>query len=206
MIRARNIRPESPIRAQGRTVYIPYPAFSGTNVGYILASGTAASTMTVGTALTLLETTTRGMHSIAVTSGAAQTSAFSFTIIGENQFGESVTETVTTTGANAINHSLHCYRKIISITPTAKSSAGTDTVAIGWRGEVTSGTPRLALPFKPSSTSSIKYVSMLSAPGAMPTFTPELTRYTIAISANPLLNSTTGGTLILTLDEGDGNI
>lgn len=199
MIKHRHIQPGTLARFQSRTATIHYPA---TQASYIMAA-LASSSMTVGTALTLLETTTRGITSISFTPGGAPASAFTFTVIGENQFGEVVTESVTTGTSANIVHTVKCYRKIISITPTAKSSTGADTVAIGWTCVVTSGTPRLAIPCKLESTSSLLYVHCPWATGAMPTFTPELTNYTIAVSTAPLLNATVGGTLLLTLNGDD---
>ena len=201
-IRHRSLKPSSAIRQTGRFLQLFYPA---NNAAYILAS-TQSSAMTVGTALTLLEQTTRGLTSFALTPGGAPASAFTFDVVGENQFGETVRESITTGTSANIVHTVNCYRYITSITPTAKSSTGTDALSIGWTGVVTSGTPRLALPCKPASTASLRRFSICGATGAMPTFTPELTRYTVAISAQPLVGSTVMNAVICHTDEEDTEI
>ena len=201
-IRHQTILPSSPMYQMGRTAQLWYPA---TQAAYILAA-TASSAMTVGTALTLLETYTRGMTSIAFTPGGAPTSAFTFTVIGYDQFGKLQSESVTTGTSANIVHTVKCYRQLVSITPTAKSSTGGDTVSIGWTCVVTSGTPRVALTFKPTGTGSIKAMTLALANGALPTFTAELVNYTVAVSANPLLNATVGGYVLCYLDEDDPNL
>lgn len=201
-IRHTTLKPTSAVRTVARHMQMFYPA---TQAAYILAA-TASSAMTVDTALTLLETTTRGLTSISFTPGGAPASAFTFTIRGENQFGEPVTESVTTGTSANIVHSLHCYRFITSITPTAKSSTAGDTVAIGWTCVVTSGTPRLALLCKPQSVISCRRFGTTAANGAMPTFTAEISKYTVAISANPLLNATVGGIVFCHMDENDPEV
>jgi len=200
-VRNATILPTTQMRQFGRTAQLWYPA---TQAAYLMAA-TASSAMTVGTALTLLETWTRGMTSISFTPGGAPASAFTFDVIGLNQFGIQTGETVTTGTSANIVHTVKCYSKIISITPTAKSSTAGDTVAIGWTCVVTSGTPRIAMTFKPAYTSSIKATVLQLATGAMPTFTPEVVNYTIAVSANPLLNATVGGHVLCYLDENDPN-
>lgn len=201
-IRDKTILPTSPLRDITRQVKCWFPA---NQAAYILGS-TASSAMTVGTALTLLETWTRGNTSIAITPGQASTSAFTFDVVGLNQFGVQVGESITTGTSANIVHTLKCYSKIISITPTAKSSTGADTVTIGWTGVVTSGTPRVALPCRPTSTASIKNMTLTLASGTLPTFTAETANYTIAVSAQPLFPATVGGFILCNMDIEDGNL
>jgi len=201
-IRHNTVLPSSPMFHAGRQAYLWFPANQN---AYILAS-TASSAMTVGTALTLLETWTRGLTSIAFTPGQASTSAFTFTVAGLDQFGKPQSESVTTGTSANIVHTVKCYSKITSITPTAKSSTGADTLSIGWTGVVTSGTPRVALTFKPTGTGSIKNMTLTLASGALPTFTAELVNYTVAVSAQPLFPATVGGFILCNLDEDDPNL
>lgn len=198
MIRAKNLQPGTVGWQNSRQAQI---IFANGQAAYILAA-TQASAMTVGTALTLLETTCRNPHSIAFTSGGAQTSAFTFTIVGETQFGEQVTESVTTTAASAVDHSLYCYRRIISITPTAKSSGATDTVSIGTVITVTSGTPRVPLPCKISATGTVLYKAVLNA-GAQPVLTAVgYPYYCLTVGTNPLLGNPVG-VIVVHLDSDD---
>ena len=201
-IRDKTIIPTSPLRQITRQAQCWFPANQN---AYILAS-TASSAMTVGTALTLLETYTRGLTSIAITPGGAPASAFTFDVVGLNQFGVQVGESITTGTSANIVHTVKCYSKIISITPTAKSSTAGDTLSIGWTGVVTSGTPRVAMTFKPTSTASIKNMTLTLATGTLPTFTAEIANYTIAVSAQPLFPATVGGYILCTLDIEDGNL
>lgn len=201
-IRHATILPSSPMRHLGREAKLWFPANQN---AYILAA-TASSAMTVGTALTLLETVTRGLVSIAFTPGGAPASAFTFDVVGENQFGERQSESVTTSTSANIVHTVKCYRKITSITPSAKSSTAGDTVSIGWTGVVTSGTPRVGLTFKPTGTGSILGMTLMMGTGTMPTFTAELVNFTVAVSAQPLFPSTVGGFIQCTLDTADPNL
>lgn len=204
-IRHKTIIASSPLRQFGRRVKLWFPANQN---AYLLGSTTSTSMVAVGTALTMIDSGaasayTRGLTSIAFTPGGAPASAFTFTVIGYDQFNQLQNETVTTGTSANIVHTTFCYSKIVSITPTAKSSTGGDAISIGWTGVVTSGTPRVALTFRPTATGSIQNMTLTLGTGTLPTFTAELAKYTVAVSAQPLFPATVGGYIDCTVDPED---
>lgn len=200
MIRNKNIMPESALKQ--RTLRIP---FANTNNAYIMAA-LAGSAMTVGTALTLLETTCRYASSICFFQSAAA-GVFQWRVVGENQFGEIVNELVGTNAASDNIHTLNCYRRIISITTTITPGTAT-TVSIGWGLTVTgNAVPRLPLPFKPTANASVKYLTVpTQLASAMPALAVQGTPYyCVTIATNPLVAAVIGE-LIVIIDDDEPNL
>lgn len=166
MIRGKNIQPDTILRMSCREVLIPYP---NTQAAYIFAAAAGSTMQSFPVSLTLLETTMRTPHSICVTQSAAA-GVFTITFVGENQFGEPITETISTTGASDTIHTMNVFRKLTSATVTAAPNSAT-TISIGWSVTVgNNGVPKVPLPFKPASLASIKSIAMVNA-GTQPTFT-----------------------------------
>jgi len=82
-----------------------------------------------------------------------------FVIVGRNQFGEDVTETVATTGGTIIS-SNWCYSFVASITPNTLSGWTTsDSLDIGYTANVTANAS-IPLPFKLKDVNHINSVTV----------------------------------------------
>jgi len=202
MIRQRNMMPESAHAQIGRELKCWYV---NSNAAIFLAA-TVPGTLTVGTPVTLLETLVRAPVSIAFVPTVGLTGTWVFDVVGENQFGEVKNERVSVTVAATVVHTLHCYRRLISVTPVTLASGGTDAVSIGTVLTVSGGgTPKVALPCKLASTRSAKYVVMSNA-GTQPVFTVNGDPYhNISIATNPLVAAPMGYVTVWT-DENEPNL
>jgi hypothetical protein len=74
------------------------------------------------------------MQPVAITTLTSDT--YSYTIVGEDWFGEPLTRTATKAAATFAGRSITaCYSKItsISVTPVVITNPGVDTISFGWR-------------------------------------------------------------------------
>lgn len=89
---------------------------------------------TSGTALSLGTTDLSATPRFVTLTSAANLSAISFTIVGTNRWGDSLTEVLVGPNANTVQ-SLGVYKTIVSITPNGTSAS---TVSAGWPAGATS--------------------------------------------------------------------
>lgn len=197
-IRARTLLPDSITRYGTKNVLCWYP---NGNAAYIMTATAGSAMQAFPFALTLAETIMRLPHSICITQSAGA-GVFTVTFVGENQFGEPISETISTTGASDTIHTANCYRKLTSATVTAAPNTAV-TISLGSGIQVTgNGVPKVPLPFKPTSLASIRSVAMVNA-GPQPTFTKVgAPNWVISIAANPIAGNPVG-CLILNVDEED---
>jgi hypothetical protein len=96
---------------------------------------------------------------------------------------------------------LYCYRKLTSVTVTAAPNTAT-TISLGCAITVANNSvPKIALPFKPSTTASLKNVTMVNA-GTQPTFTKNGAPYwNISAATNALAGSPVGFLYIIVDDD-----
>jgi hypothetical protein len=95
------------------------------------------------------------------TDAAAADAVVVLDVVGRNQFGESVEETVTlSTAAGLLKYTSHCYSYIASITPTTLTqNLAADNLSCGSDGTQTAAMP-IPLPFKPKTTDCVQAVSI----------------------------------------------
>ena len=197
MIRARNIQADSILRYGSRNLLCPYP---NTQAAYLFAAAAGSTMQTLPYSITLIETQMRMPHSIAITQSAAA-GVFTITFAGENQFGEAVSETISTTGSLDVIQTAFCYRKLSSATVTAAPNSAT-TISIGCAITVANNSvPKVALPFKPSNVASLKNICMVNA-GTQPTFTKNGAPYwNISVATNALAGNPVGFLDIIVDDD-----
>ena len=94
----------------------------------------AAQAPTSGTPLTLGTTDLSASPRFITLTSAANLSAISFTIVGTNRWGDSLTEVLVGPNANTVQ-SLGVYKTVVSITPNGTSGS---TISAGWPAGATS--------------------------------------------------------------------
>ena len=174
MIRNRNVDPRSAIRTQNAVTW-RVPLITVARQTYY-ASAVSITAAASGTAITLLQNFSPTVQSIFVAIGGTfGATSFNVTLVGENQFGETVTENIAFT-ATGNTQSLYCYRKLTSATiNNVVGTIGAATISIGH--DPTQGVSRVPLLAKLAGSASVlnAYVETLAPAG--PTFTVTLAPY-----------------------------
>lgn len=191
MIRRRNIQPGTTLNTIVNPWHIPCQLQTTANY-YLNAS--ALTGIAVGATIAATSWYMRSVMSLALLPGGTfGASSATFTINGENQFGETVSEDLTFTG-NVAQHTLYCYRRVTSIVLKAVTGTLTATLSVGHDG-LTAGT-KVPMPAKLVGVGSASNVAVPSGPikgaavanqitaGSQPTFTfYGAPYYTIAMGA-----------------------
>lgn len=196
MIKARNTNPGSVAKTLATNWWLNAIIPNVDSLNYYLPAGANnLNGAVVGQTITGTSFYTKVVQGVAVSiiTAFGATSA-TFKITGENQFGETVSESLTFS-ATGTQPTTYAYRRITSVVLTALtgSFSGTATLAIGYAAPGTSPTYAIPLLAKIRGTGSVKAVfnGIQTTLANQPTFTVTLSpTWTIVLT-----NSTAGFTV-----------
>lgn len=156
MIRSKNLAPGSASKQRAAWALVPCLLLSSA----VLTDGLNAQAINAiaqGGTVSNSSFYTRIPQNIAFTVGGTfGATSVTFTINGENVWGDAISETMTF-AATGVQYSLHAYRRITSIVATSVTgTVGAATISIGYPKVDDAGVViRIPAPFKVSGTASV---------------------------------------------------
>lgn len=219
MIRGKNIQKTSALRQTCRRAFTYYQGHGGSSTSsdqYHIAAF-ALTALAVGTVITGSSFYTKNCQSLVFT-GALLDNASTFAVVGENQFGDRVTETISLGAGSNVAQTTYCYRRVTSITILSGTVFGADdTLSVGYKISTTTAAnldgERVPLPYKITRTNAIKDIQWNVgnvAAANMHTYTVfGAPFYCIKINANgagPVASASFTSQIAMWIDDTDPNV